>query len=167
MTQDTPPDILSADQAFDAMGQRLAGLTASVDGFAARQQELHARDYSPELGRIHDRCDAIAKEIAAMKDRPALALSPQLIAGQIEAAGKSVRQDDHRAWDNAQQQLEAAARGITAVTASANSAQQQKYWLVVVAIVAAIPKAVGESQHSCPRLRGPARSYYSGLRLIL
>lgn len=51
------------------MGLRLAGLTASVDGFAVRQQELHARDYSPELGLIHSRCDEIGMEIAAMKER--------------------------------------------------------------------------------------------------
>lgn len=160
MTQETPPETLSADQAFDAMGLRLAGLTASVDGFAARQQELHGRDYSPDLGRIHDRCDEIGEEIVAMKNRPALALSPQMIADQIKAAGRSVREDDHRAWYNAQQQLEAAARAMTEVAASAYSAQQQKYWLAVVAIIAitvgmlggltlpaAIARSVPESWH--------------------
>lgn len=143
MTHEPPPETLSADQAFDAMGLRLAGLTASVDGFAARQQELLARDYSLELGRIHDRCDVIGREIAAMKDRPAVALSPQLIADQIRAAGNSVREEDHQTWRSAQQRLEAAARAITEVTASAQSAQQQKFWLIVVAIIATTIGAFG------------------------
>ncbi|OAN63540.1 hypothetical protein [Sphingomonas sp. TDK1] len=41
-------------QAFNDMSRKLAGLTAAVDGFAARQQELHARDYGPDLEKIRD-----------------------------------------------------------------------------------------------------------------
>ncbi len=46
-------------QAFNDMSRKLAGLTGAVDGFAARQQELHARDYGPDLEKIRDGCDKV------------------------------------------------------------------------------------------------------------
>lgn len=41
------------------MSRKLAGLTAAIEGFAARQQELHALDYGPDLAKIHDRQEAM------------------------------------------------------------------------------------------------------------
>jgi hypothetical protein len=44
----TPDDVAIADHddpaiAFERMSLKLAGLTAAIEGFAARQQELHVR----------------------------------------------------------------------------------------------------------------------------
>lgn len=129
---------MSIDEAFDIMGRRLAGLTAAVEGFAARQQELHARDHSEELAKIHARCEAMRVAINQMDKRPAMSLTPALIAEQIERAGREGREDDHRAWHTAKQHLQDAVRSIGHVTLSARRAEEQRRWLGVAAGVAII-----------------------------
>jgi hypothetical protein len=58
-----PADAIeNPEVAFEAMSRKLAGLAAAVDGFAARQQELHARDYGPDFAGIHGRLPAFQNE---------------------------------------------------------------------------------------------------------
>jgi|JI8StandDraft_2_1071088.scaffolds.fasta_scaffold01545_3 hypothetical protein len=42
-------DEILLEQALDAVARRLAGVTAAVDGFAERLQELLSRDYSEDV----------------------------------------------------------------------------------------------------------------------
>lgn len=122
--------------AFDAMSRKLAGLTAAIEGFAARQQELHARDYGPDLAKIHDRQDAVREAILKLNDRPAMALTPQLIASQIELAGAKGRDSDHQAWEQADRQLRESIQSIKGVVASGMTAGHQKLWIGATAAVA-------------------------------
>ena len=87
--------------AFEQMSRRLAGLTAAVEGFAARQQELHARDYGPDLAGIRDWQEEAMNAIDDLGKRPAMALTPEMIDSQIKTAGEVVRADDHKAWRDA------------------------------------------------------------------
>jgi len=43
------PNEIPLEQALEAVARRLAGVTAAVDGFAERQQDLLGRDYSDDL----------------------------------------------------------------------------------------------------------------------
>jgi len=114
------------EAAFEAMTRKLAGLTAAIEGFAARQQELHARDYGPDLAKIRERQEKFRAAIEILKQRPAIALTPEQIAVQIKDAATGTRLADHQAWANAHRQLEAAIQSIDRVVASAIAARTQR-----------------------------------------
>ncbi|WP_084579510.1 DUF6118 family protein [Sphingomonas azotifigens] len=123
-------------QAFNDMSRKLAGLTAAVDGFAARQQELHARDYGPDLEKIRDGYDKVCGAINILAKRPAMTLTPQDVARQIETAGTQGRADDHRAWNGASHALVGAVQELKGMVASAHSAKAQKLWISGAAALA-------------------------------
>ena len=102
MEQEDTPE-LSFNEAFDAIGNRLAGLTASVDGFAARQQELLARDYAEEFARLEKRWQSVEKVFSTLKERPGVKLTPELVAVELERGAKLVRKADHEAMARCRQ----------------------------------------------------------------
>jgi hypothetical protein len=67
-----------------------------------------------------------------------MALTPQRIAEQIEAAGRNGRQADHTAWRQAQNELQATANSIDRVVASALEEERQLIWLLIAAGVALV-----------------------------
>jgi hypothetical protein len=123
-------------QAFNDMSRKLAGLTAAVDGFAARQQELHARDYGPDLEKICEGYDKICGAINILAKRPAMTLTPQDIAKQIEAAGTQGRAEDHRAWIGASHALAGTVQELKGMVVSAHSAETQWRWIAGAAALA-------------------------------
>lgn len=125
-------------QAFNDMSRKLAGLTAAVDGFAARQQELHARDYGPDLEKIRDGYEKVCGAINILAKRPAMTLTPQDVAKQIEAAGTQGRADDHRAWVGASDVLSSTVQELKGMVASARSAETQQLWIAGAAALALV-----------------------------
>lgn len=129
-------DIDDPEVAFEAMTRKLAGLTAAVEGFAARQQELHARDYGPDLVKIQEQWGEIVRAFKALKEKPGVALTPETLAPQIVEAGARVRAVDHQAWSNANRELGAAVQSLNGVVASAMKAETQKHWIIGAATAA-------------------------------
>ncbi|MGH6744336.1 DUF6118 family protein [Novosphingobium sp.] len=138
MPQNQTPEELDPAAAFEAMGQRLAGLTAAIDGLAVKFQEVHGRDYSPELAKIDARFETVRGFVDQLMQKPAMALTPQRIAEQIEAAGRNGRQADHAAWRQAQNELQATANSIGRVVGSALEEERQLKWLLIAASVALV-----------------------------
>ncbi|EIZ77119.1 hypothetical protein WSK_4325 [Novosphingobium sp. Rr 2-17] len=158
--QSTPDPVDPTEAAFEAMTTKLAGLTAAIDGFAARQQELHARDYTVDLAKVQEACAKTHEAIRVLVQRPAMALTPQVMAKELQTAAASVREADHRALAGAESDLRSAIGTITSVVASALTARQQKQWAAGIAAGAlalgfvlgavipnAIDHAVPESWH--------------------
>lgn len=137
-TVQTVGDIDDPEVAFDAMTRKLAGLTAAVEGFAARQQELHARDYGPDLVKIQEQWAEIVHAFKTLKEKPGIALTPKTLAPQIAEAGERVRAADHQAWASASRELGAAIQSLKGVVASAMKAQTQKYWIIGAATAAMV-----------------------------
>ncbi|TCM18698.1 hypothetical protein EDF56_104230 [Novosphingobium sp. PhB165] len=138
MSEIHTPHELDPAAAFEAMGQRLAGLTAAIDGLAVKFQEMHARDYSPELAKIEDRFEAVRGVVEQLNHHPALALTPEKIAGQIEAAGKGGRLADQKAWQRARSDLQAAATSIDSVVVSARTGEKQKKRMAILVSAALV-----------------------------
>ena len=141
MNADSSTPVADLDQpeiAFAAMSTKLAGLTAAIDGFAARQQEIHARDYGKDLANIELRQDAVREAVLKLAARPAMALTPTDIASQIEQAGAKGRAEDHAALSSAQRELGQAVRSINGMITSANTARKQKRWIAGAAAAAMV-----------------------------
>jgi hypothetical protein len=132
------PEHDQVELAFEAMQQRLAGLTAAMDGFAVRQQELHGRDYGPDLEKINESFQRVREAAHRLADKPALKLTPEDVARQIEKAGQESRQVDHAAWGNAQSRLERATQSIEKVVASALAFRVQRNWIAGSAAAALV-----------------------------
>lgn len=131
-------DIDDPEVAFEAMSRKLAGLTAAVEGFAARQQELHARDYGPDLVKIQEQWAEIVRAFKVLKEKPGIALTPETLAPQIADAGARVRAADHHAWASANLELGAAIQSLNGVVASAMKAETQKHWIIGAATAAMV-----------------------------
>ena len=127
------PQELDPAIAFQAMDRRLAGLTAAVDGLAVKLQEMHGRDYSPELAKIEGQFQKVRGAVKNFIELPAMVLTPTTIAAQIEAAGREGRQADHQAWERAQHNLRTVAESIGTVVLSARKEQEQTKWMTIVA----------------------------------
>lgn len=146
MTDQAPqpePETPSVEDVVEAIVRGFAGLRSSVDGFAKLQQEIHGRDYSPELGLIAEKWEGAREAFNRLKEKPALSLTPEQIAHQIEIAGRERRAADHDALRSAQQRLDDTARLVGTVVASARTAQQQNRWLTAGAAAALVVGFVG------------------------
>jgi len=126
MTDPNTPEELDPAAAFQAMDRRLAGLTAAVDGLAVKLQEMHGRDYSPELAKIEGQFQAVRGAVKKFTELPAMVLTPEKIAAQIEVAGRVGRLADHQAWEGARRELQNAATSIDSVVTQARKGQEQK-----------------------------------------
>jgi hypothetical protein len=140
---DPTPDEIPLEQALDAVARRLAGVTAAVDGFAERQQDLLARDYSEDLALIHQSCDDLRETIDALAQKPAMVLTPEMIGRQIEAAGRQGRTDADLALAAVHNNLQNAISALARMTGSVPTVRQQNQWLAAAAGVALVLGAMG------------------------
>lgn len=131
MIETDPPAELDATEAFEAMNRRLAGVSAAIDGFAMRFDDLQERDYTKDLAQIDQRIERLGEGINILSRRPAMALTPERIAGQIDEAAQNVRKAEQAAWAQARQQLNVEVSSIREVVYSAREAAKQDRWLMV------------------------------------
>lgn len=140
---DPTPFEIPLDQALEAIARRLAGVTAAVDGFAERQQDLLGRDYSEDLALIRQSCESLQETINTLAQKPALALTPEMIARQIEAAGQDSHREANQALVAAQGSLENSIAALSRVTGSVRAAKRQDQMLAGAAGLALILGWVG------------------------
>jgi hypothetical protein len=103
------PDAPSADDpaaAFEAMRGELALLRYAVQGFAGKQEEIAARDYAPDLARLIDVQEQLCGAVRTLDQRPGVALTPEMVAAQIERAAATARKADHEALSATASQLD-------------------------------------------------------------
>jgi len=136
-------DEISLEQALEAVARRLAGVTAAVDGFAERQLDLLGRDYSEDLALIHQSCEGLRQAIDALAQKPALALTPEMIARQIDAAGQGAHREANQALVAAQGSLQNAIAALSRVMGTVRAAKRQNQMLAGAAGLALILGWVG------------------------
>lgn len=136
-------DEIPLEQALEAVARRLAGVTAAVDGFAERQQDLLGRDYGEDLALVHKGCEELRQAIDALAQKPALALTPEMIARQIEAAGQGARRDASQALAAAQGSLQSSIAALSKVTGAVRAAKRQNQMLAGAAGLALMLGWVG------------------------
>jgi len=137
-TPDPTFDEIPLEQALEAVARRLAGVTAAVDGFAERQQDLLGRDYSEDLALIHQSGEGLRQAIDALAQKPALALMPEVIARQIEAAGQGAHRDANQGLVAAQGSLQSSITALSRVTGSVRAAKRQNQMLAGAAGLALV-----------------------------
>jgi len=135
---DISDDDIALDEALSRLAKRVSTLSAAFDTFSDRQERLVGRDYSDDLSKIDESWKKAREAFRRLADRPALALTPETMAGQMKAAGQKLHEDEHRALREARSHLDDAARSIKTVVGSARTEEKQNFWVAVIAGVAAI-----------------------------
>jgi hypothetical protein len=138
-------DEIPLEQALEAVARRLAGVTAAGDGFAERQQDLLGRDYSEDLALIQQSCEGLRGTIGSLAQKPALALTPEMIARQIEAAGQGAHREAIQALVAAPGSLQSSIAALSRVTGSVRAARHQNQMLAAGAGLALVLGWVGGS----------------------
>jgi len=128
-------DLDRPEVAFEAMTHKLAALVAAVEGFAARQQELHSRDYTDDLARIHACQDDAAAALETLASSPALQLTPEAIAGQIYHATARASEVERQHFGAARIDLDRTVLTINDIVQSILRGLQQLRWLGVAAAI--------------------------------
>jgi hypothetical protein len=141
--RDLSPDEIPMEQALEAVARRLAEVTAAVDGFAERQQDLLGRDYSEDMALIHQSCEGMRKAIDRLGQQPALTLTPEMIGRQIEAAGRQGRKDADLALAAVHINLQNAISALNRMTGAVRTVRQQNQWLAGAAGLALVLGAMG------------------------
>ncbi|GGB64336.1 DUF6118 family protein [Blastomonas aquatica] len=142
---DPSPEEIPIEQALDAVARRLAGVTAAVDGFAERQQDLFGRDYSEDLALIHQSCEDLREAMNTLAQKPALVLTPEMIGRQIETATRQVRKDADRAFAAAHNNFQNAISALARITGSVRTVKRQNQWLAGAAGFTLVLGALGGS----------------------
>jgi hypothetical protein len=134
----TQSDLDRPEVAFEAMTHKLAALVAAVEGFAARQQELHSRDYTQDLARIHACQDDAAAAIETLASSPALQLTPEAIAGQIYHATARASEVERQHFGAARIDLSRSVQTIDGIVQSILTGLQQLRWLGIAAATSVV-----------------------------
>lgn len=92
-TMPTPaPAADPAAHAFAQLAEKVDFLEAAIAGLAAKRDAMP--DYSETLGEIAELLEKMRKAINTLARRPAMEITPDAMAGQIVAAGKTARAAD-------------------------------------------------------------------------
>lgn len=133
--QDTDP----ATQAFEQMRGEMALVRRAVERLAAERADIVIPDYSATLGEITQRLAATAQGMKTLAAHPAMQITPDEMAGRIDAAAVKARRSDHTAIAEARSRFDQASHDLRAVVRSARTADEQRahlYWTATGGVLA-------------------------------
>lgn len=133
---------LDPAEAFEGMRRRLALLAAAVEGFASRQERIDARDYTSDLARLIERQEQLADAFVKLRDRPALALTPERMAAEIVEAGRDARKADHQLIETAASQQRSATQALETIIGHARTREKQvdaMIWAWIGGVLTVLP----------------------------
>lgn len=125
------PEADPAAQAFERLAEKVDLLGAAIAGLAAKREA--APDYSETLGEIAALLAKVRNAINTLARRPAMTLTPDELARQIAAAGKTARAEDSAAIGQARDRIDKAAGRIEYVAGTIATAREQRRRLIWVA----------------------------------
>jgi len=118
----------TATQAFARLAEKVDLLEAAITGLAAKRET--APDYSETLGEIAALLEKMRTAINTLANRPAMALTPNTMAEQIAAAGKTARAADSAAIAQARDRIDQAAARMEYLEGTVATAREQRRRLV-------------------------------------
>ncbi|NIJ18314.1 DUF6118 family protein [Sphingobium vermicomposti] len=172
-----------AARAFAQLGREVSLLRAAVEGLTAARENIEIPDYEPTLARTEKTLLALAQRIDPIAKSPALAMTPDHMAGQIALAATGARREDARLVAEARSALDQATREIGNRLASARRGDEQNRWLYLfggggvllgllfyAVLAGPIARAMPDSWHWPERMAtrglGEATPWNAGQRLM-
>lgn len=120
--------------AFERLRGEVSLLRHAVEALTTARESIDIPDYEPTLARTEKTLLALAQRIDPIAKSPALAMTPDHMAGQIASAATAARREDARLVMETRSALDQAVREIGSRLASARRGDEQNRWLYVVGI---------------------------------
>lgn len=119
-----------ATQAFMRLEREMALMRRAVEHLAAEKAEIVIPDYGTTLGEMAKRLSAIAQGLVAIADKPAMQLTPEGLAGRIEAAAEKSRASDKATLREAREAHQEAGRIIHGLVGAVRGTDEQRKRLI-------------------------------------
>lgn len=119
-----------AAMAFDELRSEVLTLRLAIQRLAAAPSEIEIPDYTETLTEIRGATVALVSNYKKMRDAPALSVTPDQLAAQINAASVEARKAERQSLQNAENSFVTITRELTGFVESARTADQQNKWLV-------------------------------------
>lgn len=110
--------------AFTQLAEKVALLEAAIAGLSAKREAMP--DYSETLGEIAALLERIRKALGTLAHRPAMEITPDEMARQIAAAGKTARAADSAAMAQARDRMDKVAARLEYLEGTVVDARDQR-----------------------------------------
>jgi hypothetical protein len=119
-----------AAMAFDELRSEVLTLRLAIQRLAAAPSEIEIPDYTETLTEIRGAAVALVSNYKKMRDAPALSVTPDHLAAQINAASFEARKAERQSLQSAENSFVTITRELTGFVESARTADRQNKWLV-------------------------------------
>lgn len=122
----------AAVRAFEDLRAEVSLLRRAIEGLTAERQS--APDYTPTLMGMDQRLDAMVGWMRKVAEKPALQLTAESLARQIDEAARSVRAADRETIQAASARLDGGMKLLDGLVRRDRRAHEQRKWLMRAAI---------------------------------
>lgn len=125
-----PDDDDPASMAFVRLRREVAMMRLAVEKLADEPGKIEIPDYTETLAEIRGGMQALANHYRKLIDAPALSVTPDQLAAQINTASESARKAERQSLQNAESTFVNITREITGFVESARTADKQNKWML-------------------------------------
>jgi Family of unknown function (DUF6118) len=130
------PDLMdtggdAAGKAFDKLRRELTTMRLAIEKLADEPAKIVIPDYTETLVEMTQCVNAVASRMKALRQAPALELTPEIFAQQIADAGAVARSAEQAALVAATSKLVAVTWDILPYVESARTERVQNFWVVM------------------------------------
>jgi hypothetical protein len=125
------PETDPAAAAFAHLAEKVDVLEAAIAGLVAKSEA--APDYSETLGIIAHNLNAYGAMVKAMRQSPAVQITPQEMAAHIAAAGEQARAEDRAIIARARETIDGATEKLERLAIAVATAEEQRLHLLFAA----------------------------------
>ena len=119
-----------AAMAFDTLRLEVTTLRLAVQQLAAAPTTIDIPDYTETLAEIRGATQALADHYCKLREAPALMVTPDKLAAQINAASAAARASERQSLQSAENSFVAITRELTGFVESARTADRQNKWIL-------------------------------------
>jgi hypothetical protein len=132
LTAEEMPDASGNDPAskeFRKLKREVGLMRMALERLADEPGKIVIPDYTETLVEMTERVNAVASRMKALRQAPALELTPETLAQQIAGAGALARSAEQASLNTATTKLVAATRELLPYVESARTERVQNFWL--------------------------------------
>lgn len=120
-----------ASKAFVRLRREVAMMRLAVEKLADEPAKIEIPDYTDTLTEIREAMHALATHYRKLGNAPALSVTPDQLAAQINAACVDARRAEHQSLQSAENSFVNITRQLTGFVESARTVEKQNKWMLV------------------------------------
>lgn len=125
-SQAAAPDADAID-AFEGLREEMSLMVAAVKGLTAAKEKIP--DYAPTLREIIRFLDDIDKRLSSVEAKPAMMLTPAVMADEFGKRAVEVRAEDRQAINSAREALAQSLGHAEGLIKKGRSTEEQQWWV--------------------------------------